>query len=69
MEPMIVTHMSALVEKEESEEEEGIFTNVAATESEKGTSLSEDIERGLGEGQETQVLKMTFDDLGEETKL
>ena len=29
MEPMIVTHMSALVEKEEGKEEEGIFTNVA----------------------------------------
>ena len=69
MEPMIVTHMSTLVEKEEGKEEEGIFTNVAVVESEKGTSLSEDIKRGLGGGQETQILKMTFDDLGEETKL
>ena len=68
MEPMVSIPMSTLVEKEDEEEPE-IFTNKAASESENGVSLSEDIVRELGEGHETQVLKMSFDEPGEETKL
>ena len=67
-EPMVSIPMSTLVEKEDEEEPE-IFTNKAASESENGVSLSEDIVRELGEGHETQVLKMSFDEPGEETKL
>ena len=69
-EPIVSIHTSALVEQEEEEEETEMFTNKAATESENGVSLSEDIARELqGEGQETQVMKMSFDEPGEETKL
>ena len=67
-EPIVSVPMSTLVEKE-CEEEAEIFTNKAASESEKGVSLSEDIAKELGEGQETQVLRMSFDEPGEETKL
>ena len=68
-EPIVSIHTSALVEQEEEEEETEMFTNKAATESENGVSLSEDIARELEEGQETQVMKMSFDEPGEETKL
>jgi hypothetical protein len=68
-EPIVGIHTATIVEKEEEEEETEMFTNEAATESENGVSLSEDIARKLGEGQETQVLKMSFDEPGEETKL
>ena len=70
-EPIVSIHTSALMEQEEEEEEETeMFTNKVATESENGVSLSEDIARELqGEGQETQVMKMSFDEPGEETKL
>ena len=68
-EPVVRVHMSSLVEKEEEEGETEMFTNKAATESENGVSLSEDIARELDEGQETQVMKMSFDEPGEETKL
>lgn len=69
-EPIVSIHTSALVEQEEEEEETEMFTNKVATESENGVSLSEDIARELqGEGQETQVMKMSFDEPGEETKL
>ena len=55
------------MEKEEPE----IFINeaAAASESENGVNLSKDIARELGEVQEMQVLKMSFDEPGEETKL
>ena len=69
MEPIVRVHTSSLVEREEEEEETEMFANKAATESENGVSLSEDIARELGEGQETQVMKMSFDEPGEETKL
>lgn len=68
-EPIVRVHTSSLVEREEEEEETEMFANKAATESENGVSLSEDIARELGEGQETQVMKMSFDEPGEETKL
>ena len=68
-EPIVRVHMSSLVEKEEEEGETEMFTNKTATESENGVSLSEDIARELEEGQETQVMKMSFDEPGEETKL
>ena len=67
-EPIVSIQMTTLAEKEKEEEPE-IFINKAATESENGVSLSEDIARELGEGQETQVMKMSFDEPGEETKL
>ena len=68
-EPMVSIHMSTLEEKEDEEEAE-IFTNKAASQSELGVSLNEDIAKELGDQeQETQVLKMSFDEPGEETKL
>jgi hypothetical protein len=67
-EPMVSIQLTALTEKE-SEGEPEIFINRAASESENGVSLSKDIAKELGEGQETQVLKMSFDEPGEETKL
>lgn len=61
--------LTPLVEKENEEEPE-IFINAAASESENGVSLREDIVRELSEKEhETQVLKMNFDEPGEETKL
>ena len=65
--PVVSIQLTHLVEKEEPE----IFINeaAAASESENGASLSKDIARELGEGQEMQVLKMSFDEPGEETKL
>ena len=65
--PVISIQLTHLVEKEEPE----IFISeaAAASESENGVSLSKDIARELGEVQETQVLKMSFDEPGEETKL
>ena len=65
--PVVSIQLTHLVEKEEPE----IFINeaAAASESENGVSLSKDIARELGEVQETQVLKMSFDEPGEETKL
>ena len=65
--PVASIQLTHLVEKEEPE----IFINeaAAASESENGVSLSKDIARELGEVQETQVLKMSFDEPGEETKL
>ena len=66
-EPIVSIQMTVLAEKEKEEEPE-IFINKVATESENGVSLSKDIARELGEGQETQVMKMSFDEPGEETK-
>ena len=65
--PVVSIQLTHLVEKEEPE----IFINeaAAASESENGVSLSKDIARELGVGQEMQVLKMSFDEPGEETKL
>ena len=67
-EPGVSIQLTPLVEKK-GEEEPEIFINKAASESENGVSLSEDNVKELGEGHETQVLKMNFDEPGEETKL
>ena len=68
-EPIVSIRMSTLEEKTDKEVAE-IFTNKAASQSETGGSLSEDIVKELGDqGQEMQVLKMSFDEPGEETKL
>ena len=65
-EPVVSIQLSTLVEKDDEPE---IFTNQAASEAEKDMSLSEDIVKELGDGQETQILRMSFDEPGEETKL
>ena len=67
-EPVVNIQLTPLVENEDEEEPE-IFINKAASESENGVSLSEDIVRELEKEHETQVQKMSFDEPGEETKL
>ena len=67
-EPIVNIQLTPLVENEDEEEPE-IFINKAASESENGVSLREDIVRELEKEHETQVLKMSFDEPGEETKL
>ena len=66
-EPGVSIPLTPLVEKEDEEPE--MFINKAASESENGLSLSKDIAGKLEEGHEAQVLKMSFDEPGEETKL
>ena len=64
--PVVSVQVSTITEREDNEKVE-IFSNEGATEQEKDTSLSDDIAKGLAE--ETQVMNMTFDEPGEETKL
>ena len=65
---MVSIQLAHVVEKG-TEEESEFFINKAASDSENGVSLSKDIARELGEGEETQVQKINFDEPGEETKL
>ena len=64
-EPMVSIQLTTLTEKPDEEAE--IFSNKAATDPDKEMSLSDDIAKELNE--ETQTLKISFDDPGEETKL
>lgn len=58
-------HTSTLTEKPDEEAE--IFTNEAAGDPDKEMNLTDDIAKSLNE--ETQILKISFDEPGEETKL
>lgn len=59
------TAMSTLTEKPDEEAE--IFTNEAAADPDKEMNLTDDIAKSLNE--ETQIMKISFDEPGEETKL
>lgn len=63
-EPVVSIQVSTITEREDEPE---IFTNEGAADPEKDTSLSDDIAKELAE--ETQVMNITFDEPGEETKL
>ena len=67
--PVVSIKLTTLVERDDEEEGGEIFANKAADDLENNTSLSADIVRELGDGQETQFFKMNFDEPGEETKL
>ena len=64
--PAVSVQVSTIVERVDNEKVE-IFSNEGAVEPENDTSLSDDIAKGLAE--ETQVMNISFDEPGEETKL
>lgn len=61
---MVSIQLSTLTERED---EDDFFTNKAATETNQDMNLSDDIAKELNE--ETQMVQISFDEPGEETKL